>query len=116
MMQRQATGDALRILIHMRLERLRLRYHPLSNWKNRQTKVNDNGYVLVYVPEHPKSFCGGWYYEHRLVAEKYAGRILRSWETVHHISENKTENTWRNLFVCTRHEHERVNRLTLRAA
>ena len=77
--------------------------------------VAPNGYVLVKVPEHPKAFPvhlfgDGWYYEHRLCAEKLFGRVLLSYETVHHISEIKTDNSPSNLFVCTRKEHDRANR------
>lgn len=90
-----------------------MRYTPLQKWSRRETRMNPNGYVLVFAPEHPKSFGGGWYYEHRLVAEKKIGRILKSWETVHHISGNKTDNTWDNLFICTRKEHDRAERLTV---
>lgn len=74
--------------------------------------MNENGYVLVHVPEHLKSFNGGWYYEHRLVAERMLGRVLKTLETVHHINEDKTNNDWLNLFVCTRREHDRAVWLT----
>lgn len=67
-----------------------------------------DGYVLVYVPEHPKSFRG-WYYEHRLVVEKDLDRILEDWETIHHINGNKTDNNLRNLFLCTRQEHDKAH-------
>lgn len=90
-------------------------YKPLQKWYKRERKTNDNGYVLVKVPEHPKSFCGGWYYEHRLCAEKAFGRVLFSYETVHHINECKTDNTPENLFVCTRREHNFAD-LPLKAA
>lgn len=91
------------------------RYVPLAKWYNRDRKVNGNGYVLVWVPEHPKSFGGGWYYEHRLCAERDHGKVLPSWVTVHHISGDKTDNRPENLFACTRTEHDRVDRLTLQA-
>lgn len=87
-------------------------YRPLQKWHDRERKTNDNGYTIVFVPEHPKSFCGGWYYEHRLVAEKQFGRVLDTNETVHHISENKTDCSLLNLFVCTRTEHDRARWLT----
>lgn len=83
-----------------------MRYTPLQKWYKREKKVNENGYVLVWVPEHPKAFKGGWYYEHRLCAERRMGQILPSWVTVHHISGDKTDNSWFNLFVCTRQEHD----------
>jgi hypothetical protein len=87
-------------------------YKPLQKWYKRERKLNENGYWLVKVPEHPKSFCGGWYYEHRLIAERQFGRVLESWETVHHISEDKTDCSTLNLFVCTRKEHDRAIWLT----
>lgn len=94
-----------------------MRYTPLQKWNRRETKIGDSGYVWVYVPEHPKAFCGGWYYEHRLWAEKKLGRILPSWVTVHHINDDKTDNTDLNLFICTRLEHDYADaRLTLKAA
>jgi len=94
-----------------------VRYVPLTKWHRRDRKVNENGYVLVYVPEHPKSFCGGWYYEHRLFAERKLGQVLPSWITVHHISGDKTDNSEANLFFCSRAEHDRADaRLTLKVA
>ncbi len=89
-----------------------MRYTPIQQWHGRDRRLNPNGYVLVLVPEHPKSFSGGYYYEHRLVAEKLANRVLGSWETVHHISGDKTDNSWYNLFICTRDEHDHAERLT----
>ena len=81
-------------------------YVPIKNWYRRETSML-GGYKIVYVPEHPKNF-GGFYYEHRLVIEKTVGRILNSWETVHHISNNKLDNRLDNLFVCSRSEHDRA--------
>ena len=81
-------------------------YVPIKEWNDRPTKPNEKGYVLVWVPEHPKSFCGGWYYEHRLSMEAHLGRVLDKKETVHHISENKNDSSVNNLFVCTRPEHD----------
>ena len=87
-------------------------YSPIEQWKGRERLCDGNGYIIVKVPEHPRSFRSGWYYEHRLVAEKMLGRLLKTYETVHHINENKLENTEDNLFVCTRKEHDRAHLLT----
>ena len=83
-------------------------YRPLRSWHDRERDCLKNGYVIIYVPEHPKSFMRGWYYEHRLVMEKHMGRILNSWETVHHINDNKACNFLDNLFLCTRREHDKA--------
>lgn len=84
----------------------RRKYLPIQNWDDRNIEFSASGYVLVWVPEHPKSFGGGYYYEHRLVMERHLGRLLESWETVHHINEDKMLNIPDNLFCCTRREHD----------
>lgn len=87
-------------------------YTPILQWKKRDRKLHPKGYVMVRVPEHPKSFRGGWYYEHRLVVEAELGRVLEMYETVHHLNEIKTDNRELNLFVCTRQEHNHAHVLT----
>jgi hypothetical protein len=82
-------------------------YFPLARWVGRKSK-RLSGYVLVFVPEHPKNF-GGWYYEHRLVYERDIKRVLETWETVHHINQIKTDNRLCNLFVCTEAEHRKAH-------
>jgi hypothetical protein len=83
-------------------------YAPIKSWGKRQKKISD-GYTLIYIPEHPKSFKG-WYYEHRLVIEAELDRILQEWETIHHINENKSDNNLRNLFLCTREQHNKAHK------
>jgi hypothetical protein len=82
-------------------------YKPISLWGKRQKRFYD-GYVIINIPEHPKSF-NGWYYEHRLVIESSLDRILDDWETVHHINENKQDNRLINLFLCTRAQHNKAH-------
>ena len=84
-------------------------YKVLQHWSKREFKVSREGYILIKVPEHPKSF-GGWYYEHRLVIEKILDRVLEVWETIHHISEDKTDNRIENLFLCTREQHNKAHK------
>jgi hypothetical protein len=86
-----------------------MRYNPITFWDKRKKVVRD-GYFLVWVPEHPKCFGGGWYYEHRLVMEKKYCRILKDWETVHHINGDKECNEEYNLFVCTRAQHMKAHK------
>lgn len=85
-------------------------YKPIIDWSDRQSHIDKRGYRRVWVPEHPKSFRGGWYYEHRLVAERMAGQMLPSYYTVHHISRNKSDNSEHNLFVCIEKEHMKATK------
>lgn len=71
--------------------------------------VDDKGYIRVLNPEHPFSNAG-YVYEHRLVAEKYLGRYLQPWETIHHINEIKTDNRWDNFYLTTAPEHSSIHR------
>jgi hypothetical protein len=83
-------------------------YQPIKAWVKRDRKISREGYVLIKVPEHPKSFKG-WYYEHRLILEKQLNRVIDDWETIHHINEDKTDNRLVNLFLCSRLEHNKAH-------
>lgn len=86
-------------------------YQPIQSWHQRDREISSNGYVLIWVPEHPKSFSGGWYYEHVLVIEKSLNRLIKFNETIHHIDEDKTNNQSYNLFLCSRHQHDKAHRV-----
>ena len=83
-------------------------YQPIKFWTKRDRKISREGYVLIKVPEHPKSFRG-WYYEHRLIIEKEIGRVIDGCETIHHINHDKTDNRLINLFLCSRIEHNKAH-------
>lgn len=88
-----------------------------SNDKNGQRNPNfnggryidDKGYVRVLKSDHIYN-NKGYVYEHRLVVEKFLGRILHPWETVHHINEIKLDNRPANLFLTTIPEHSSIHR------
>lgn len=71
--------------------------------------IDDKGYVKILNPDHPKNIRG-YIYEHRAVMERYLGRMLQPWETVHHINEVKVDNRIDNLFLCTVKEHSAIHR------
>ena len=74
-------------------------------------KKMDNGYVLVYRPQHYRANRSGnrkgFVKEHILVAElDVIGRKLRKGEVVHHVNGVKTDNRPKNLFVCNNSQHK----------
>lgn len=85
-------------------------YQPLKSWHQRNSSISQNGYILIWVPEHPKAFSGGWYYEHVLVIEKEIDRLITHFESIHHIDENKQNNQSYNLFLCSRYQHDKAHK------
>lgn len=72
----------------------------------------NNGYIEVYMPQHPNARSNGTVLEHRLVAEKKLGRYLKIEEVVHHLDENRTNNTPENLIVFrTNADHSRFHKI-----
>ena len=56
-------------------------------------------YKRIFVPGHPTANADGWMKEHRYVAEKKLGRLLKPEEVVHHLDEDKFNNDPDNLIV-----------------
>jgi len=69
----------------------------MSHKKIADKPENTNGYVWVYLPDHPKSMSNGYVYEHRLVVERYIGRFLKDTEQVQHKDGNAHNNIISNL-------------------
>jgi len=69
--------------------------HP--NWKGGKFK-SDNGYIMIRVKDK-------YELEHRLIMEKYLGRKLCSWETVHHKNGIRDDNRLENLKLLPSNEH-----------
>lgn len=69
--------------------------------------IDKYGYVSCYEPNHPFAVHGRYVKEHRLVMEKYLGRILNRKEIVHHKNGVKTDNRIQNLELTTLSEHVR---------
>ena len=52
-------------------------------WKG--GKINNQGYIYKYFPNHPYCMLSGYIAKHRLIVEQQIGRYLLSTERVHHL-------------------------------
>lgn len=82
--------------------------HPFWKGGRRITKL---GYVVVYMPDHPRARDGKYVLEHRLVMEQHLGRYLLQTEHVHHKNENRTDNRIENLEVMNAGAHVKMHSL-----
>lgn len=67
--------------------------HPRFTGKRHRA----DGYIQVYVPDHPRAAKEGYYMEHRLVMEQHIGRYLERREVVSHLNGIRDDNRIENL-------------------
>ena len=68
-------------------------------------RIDKDGYVLIWKPEHPHADGDGYVREHRLVAEAVLGRCLKPKEVVHHWGA-RDDNSHKNLLICEKRYHD----------
>ena len=78
-----------------------------GQWKG--GRINRDGYIYVYKPDHPFVGKQGYFAEHRLVMEKHLGHFLTKKEVVHHINGDRTDNRIENLELCESHGQHTKN-------
>jgi len=67
-------------------------------WKSGKW-IDEDGYVMVYSPNHPNKTYGRYIREHRLIIEESIGRFLEKDEVVHHINGIRSDNRIENLVL-----------------
>lgn len=61
---------------------------------------SSNGYLMEHAPDHPNADAHGYVLQHRLVAERALGKVLRRSAKVHHVDNDRDNNAHCNLVIC----------------
>ncbi len=77
-------------------------------WQNVPARrLGGDGYVYLYMPEHPRARKAGRVLEHLVIAEQMLGRSLAPNEHVHHRNADRADNRPENLVVLLKADHHR---------
>lgn len=78
--------------------------HPIGERPKKHRLVTQNGYVLLYKPDHPNARPSGWIFEHVFVMANHLSRKLTKAENVHHVNGDRTDNRLENLELWNTHQ------------
>ena len=90
-----------------------------ASWKSDE-KINYYGYKMIRVLDHPFRNINNFVFEHRLLAEKYlmtdeqsievnGKKYLKPELDVHHIDQDKSNNSIDNLIIVSKKEHRKIH-------
>jgi hypothetical protein len=85
------------------------------SWKGGRI-IDNNGYIRILCHDHPSADKYGYVPEHRLVAEKVLGRVLKATEVIHHINEIRHDNIKNNLVICQNNSYHHLLHRRMRRA
>lgn len=71
--------------------------------------ADKSGYIMLYMPDHPRAEHNGYVREHVLIAEKAMGKPLPPGAVLHHVNENAGDNkTPGNLVICDSNAYHKL--------
>jgi hypothetical protein len=85
-----------------KLKRRKKRKVPKNHIFFHGSRIDEDGYNCIYLPENIHANASGYAYEHKLVMAEYLGRNLIKGETIHHINGNRDDNRIENLELWSR--------------
>jgi len=83
-------------------------------WRRGWT-INNKGYILRFVPDHPNAPKNGYMMDHILIAEKVMGKVLPPGAEMHHVDENPSNNRNNNLVICESKKYHAILHSRMRA-
>lgn len=81
-------------------DRVKKKYGDLTYW---------DGYLAIYLPDHPKANISGIVMLHNYIMEKHLEKSIPEGFVVHHIDGNKLNNNLTNLVLVTPSVHSKIH-------